>query len=337
MRFHFTFDYQMLDAPDEKAVAPAHVQARREIEQGQGAALQTLQKLNQAKRLAELGLFVGMFLGGILIQLAAMNLLGAGLVQDGIQLLGVLVSAVGLNTFLMFEHEAIHGILFSHRWVNRWVAVALGAAMLIPFSGYRVLHLRHHKYLGSKGDPDEYRHYSDNVFLLWTRHYIRLAFAPALYPLLLPFLAYRHGSRIARWHILQEIGIYLILYTFLFGFLPLGLIWQLWLFPLLLAGYMTALRGLSQHAMTDMKDPYLASRTIVPSKVVQTMMIHENYHLEHHLFPEIPSYHLEEAHQLIWPRLPRVVTDTSYAGFLARFLAKSFQRVEEPLGLVIKK
>lgn len=335
--FFLKFDYQMLDAPDEKVVALAHVQARHEVEEGQVEALRALQKLNRRKRLTELGLFIGLFLGGILLQLVGISLFQAGPLQAITALLGTLISAIGLNTFLMFEHEAIHGVLFANRRVNRWVAVLLGAMMGIPFSGYRVLHLRHHKYLGSKGDPDEYRHYTGNVFVQWLRHYIRLIFAPALYPLFLPILAYRHASNIARKHILQELALYLALYALLGVIFPLGLLWQLWLFPLLLAGYLTALRGLSQHAMTDMKDPYLASRTIVPSRLVQTLMIHENYHLEHHLFPEIPSYNLQAAHQLIWPRLPRVVTDDSYLGFLFSFLSKSFQRVEQPLGLWVKR
>jgi fatty acid desaturase len=62
-------------------------------------------------------------------------------------------------------------------------------------------------------------------------------------------------------------------------------------------------------------------------------LLHENYHLEHHLFPEVPSYHLPRLHRLIWLRLPRVVSGRSYLGFLARFLRATPRLDETPIGL----
>ena len=62
-------------------------------------------------------------------------------------------------------------------------------------------------------------------------------------------------------------------------------------------------------------------------------MLNENYHLEHHRFPEIPSYHLAAAHQLIAPNLPRSVTMKSYLGFLFRFFIQSLHMDNTPIGL----
>jgi len=78
--------------------------------------------------------------------------------------------------------------------------------------------------------------------------------------------------------------------------------------PLLLMGALTAIRGFTQHGITEASDPYLASRTMLPSPMVAFFLLNENYHLEHHLFPEVPSYHLPALHELIWPKLPRAVS-----------------------------
>jgi len=106
-----------------------------------------------------------------------------------------------------------------------------------------------------------------------------------------------------------------------------------WFIPLLIVGTMTAIRGFTQHGITDAADPYIASRTILPNPVVGFFLLHENYHLEHHLFPEIPSYHLPKLHQLVWRKLPRAVSGRSYLGFLVRFLQATPRMDESPIGL----
>jgi len=68
-----------------------------------------------------------------------------------------------------------------------------------------------------------------------------------------------------------------------------------------------------------------------PHRVVP--LLNENYHLEHHLFPEVPSYNLPALRRLIAPRLPRAVEDVSYTRFLARFLLRSIRGDDSVLGL----
>jgi fatty acid desaturase len=107
-----------------------------------------------------------------------------------------------------------------------------------------------------------------------------------------------------------------------------------WFVPLLLMGMFTAIRGFTQHGITEATDPYLASRTMLPNPVIAFFLMNENYHLEHHLFPEIPSYRLRRLHQMIWPKLPRAVSGKSYLAFLAAFLRATPMMDETPIGLV---
>jgi fatty acid desaturase len=148
------------------------------------------------------------------------------------------------------------------------------------------------------------------------------------------FTAYQiYGTAVQRRKILQEYAILIALYLIAFLSIPRRFVIWMWLVPLLGAAYLTAVRGLSQHGVTDPRDPYLASRSIQASRIVKLFMLHENYHLEHHLFPEIPSYHLQAAHQQIAPHLPRSVTMNSDSGFLWRFFIQSLRMDETPIGL----
>src|SRR5437867_9312628 len=109
--------------------------------------LAQLTTLNWRKRLGEFSFFVPLAVLGILLTL------------HGLALPGVIITALALNAFVLLMHEGMHGVLFGGRTTNRIVSVLLGSTFLMSFSAYRVLHTRHHKYLGDKRAPDDYQTY----------------------------------------------------------------------------------------------------------------------------------------------------------------------------------
>jgi fatty acid desaturase len=119
----------------------------------------------------------------------------------------------------------------------------------------------------------------------------------------------------------------------IFVVVPIGMLLQVWLLPGVLVGYVSAVRALAQHALTHSTDPLLASRSVESNPVVSFLLLNENYHLEHHLFPEVPSYHLPRLRALLRSRLPRTVEARSYTRFLADFTSRSVRGDESPLGL----
>jgi len=155
-----------------------------------------------------------------------------------------------------------------------------------------------------------------------------------LYLVLIPLLALRYGSPRERQLICLEYTFLGTLYSLLLRTFPAGELFMVWIVPLLLVGMLTAARGFTQHGITDAEDPFLASRTMIPHPVIQFFLLYENYHLEHHLFPEVPSYHLARLHRLIWPKLPRAVSGRSYLAFLLAFLRATPRLDETPIGLV---
>jgi fatty acid desaturase/membrane-associated phospholipid phosphatase len=247
--------------------------------------------------------------------------------------LGIGATALALNAFVLLMHDGMHDTLFGSRRWNRIGSVMLGSTFLMSFSAYRVLHSRHHKFLGDPRDPDDYHNYLRHPALVWTLHFVRLTVGSLLYLLAIPVLALKFGSDIERRRILAEYAVLFAAYMVLLRFVPATVLLVAWFIPLLIVGSLTAIRGFTQHGITDATDPYIASRTILPHPVVGFFLLHENYHLEHHLFPEVPSYHLPRLHEMVWPQLPRAVSGRSYLRFLVKFLRATPQLDESPIGL----
>jgi len=248
--------------------------------------------------------------------------------------LGILLTAVALNSFPLLMHEGMHGVLFPSRGWNWFVSLLLGSTFLMSFTSYRVLHIRHHRYLGDPRDPDDYHNYSRSRTMVWILHFVRLTLGPLLYVFLIPFFALKYGSTIQRRVILIEYTILFAIYSALLRMVAVRELFFVWFVPLLIMGMFTAIRGFTQHGITDAADPYLASRTMLPNPLIAFFLLNENFHLEHHLFPEIPSYRLAKLHQLIWPKLPRAVAGKSYLAFIGAFLLATPRMDETPIGLV---
>lgn len=296
-------------------------------------SLDDLRQLDDAHRVRDLAVFVGMWGGGIALTLWGLSL-GGGLRQWLAMGAGVVTSALALNAFVLLLHEGMHGVLFRSAALNRAVSVLLGATVLMSFTAYRTLHTLHHDELGTDDDPDDYHAYTESRVVFWILQYVRLTVGCFLYLLAVPLTAFRRGSREDRIGILVEYPVLAALVALAVWLVPTdALVWG-WLAPLPLVALMVQVRGLTQHGLTDRHDALLASRTVRPHPVVAFLLLNENYHLEHHLFPEVPSYHLPELHRRVWPVLPRAVEGDSYLRFLGEFARATPALDETPVGVV---
>lgn len=307
-------------------------EAREALSEILGDRLAPLRRQDLRRRLDDLAVFGGLWTVGL--ALAALSGGTEGAPGWTLRIGAVLVSAVALNAFVLLLHEGMHGVLFRSRAVNRWAAVLLGAPLGMSFSAYRVLHTLHHDHLGTDGDPDDYAAYTKRPVLFWLMQGIRLTVGAALYLFAIPALALRRGASADRVRIVQEYVVLAALWATAFWLVPTELLVWGWLAPLPLVALLTQIRGLTQHGLTDRHDALLSSRTVRPRPVVAFLLLNENYHLEHHLFPEVPSYHLPALHRAVWAHLPRACEDTSYLGFLGRFLRQSLTLDETPVGIV---
>jgi fatty acid desaturase len=245
-----------------------------------------------------------------------------------------LCAAGALHGISLFAHEAVHQTLARN---GRWNAL-LGAACAIPVlqncSAYTVLHLRHHQHLGEDGDPDHYAAYTRWTWLIFTMNWFRLLIGYPIYIVAIPILGWRHGTARQRVGIALEFAAAVLLVTAaLLAPLPAGLLLHGWLIPMLLINFMVNIRGMSQHTLLgESTDEVRGTRSILTSRLIAFFMCNENYHLEHHLYPGVPWYHLPRVHaalrgELIARGAPYI---RSYTAFVREFIVHSLRR--SPLG-----
>jgi fatty acid desaturase len=283
-----------------------------------------------SRRLGEIACFAALWTLGIVSGLAGVT--SAGPLGWALRLSGILFSAMALNAFYLLSHEGHHDLLFRGRFANDLANFALCIPLLHAPSAYRVLHEFHHRYLGGPGDPDHYRNYTDNARLRWVLQWVRLTMGTLVYMPLIPVVAYRRASSAERRRIAGEYAAMVSIWVVALALFPINILLQVWLLPGVLVGYISAVRALAQHALTDSDDPLLASRSVQSNRLVSFLLLNENYHLEHHLFPEVPSYNLPRLRTLLRSRLPQTVEARSYTSFLAGFCKRSIRGDESPLG-----
>jgi fatty acid desaturase len=298
------------------------LQARHELSSGLEAELADLRRLRAGRRIAEILFFVVLWIVAIALGV------------NGFTLSGIGISAAALNAFYLLSHEGHHNLLFRSRFANHAVNVALCIPLLHSPSGYRVLHELHHRFLGGPGDPDEYRNYTSDSRLRWALQWVRLTMGTLVYMPLIPIVAWRRAQSADRLRLALESTLMVAVLTPIFVFIPIRVLLDLWLIPGVVVGYISAVRALAQHALTMPGDPLTASRSVRSNRLVAFLLLNENYHLEHHLFPEVPSYNLPRLRELLRGRLPRSVEAVSYTRFLAGFAIRTLRGDESPLGLV---
>jgi fatty acid desaturase len=304
---------------------------RRRLSSGIEPQMATLRQLRAERRLAEIGFFALLWGASGWAGLAAMDTAGwPGWIG---RLIAIAAGAAALNAFYLLSHEGHHHLLFRNAVANHAANILLCVPLLHSPSAYRVLHELHHRFLGGPGDPDEYRNYTANPRIRWALQWVRLTIGTLVYMPLIPAVAWRRATNAERRRITVEYAAMTIVWVMVFRAFPIRDLLQAWLIPGIVVGYISAVRALAQHALTDPADPLLASRSVRSNAFVSFLLLNENYHLEHHLFPEVPSYNLPRLHTLLQTRLPHAVEARSYSGFLAAFIGRFLHGDESPMGV----
>jgi len=310
---------------------PEYLALKRKLMSAHKVEFASLRRHDLRLRLIEIVTFVLVWIGSAALTLSA-SFLPLVPLRLPLQFIGIFLSGLALLVFFMEIHEGMHSLLFKNKILNDLVAFLFCVPLFLSLTGATMLHLRHHRYLGEQGDPDEYRFYAKTKLGLWALYYGRLFIAPFIYIFLIPVLGYRLGTIQQRLRILSEWTLMLCVYFFIFIRIPFSVLWLVWILPSAITGFLIGLWGLVQHALTNASDPLLATRSVHASPLVSFCFINQNYHFEHHLFPEIPSYHLKRVYQVIWQQLPYALAADSYTGFLLEFIRLSFKLEDKPIG-----
>jgi beta-carotene hydroxylase len=215
-----------------------------------------------------------------------------------------------LLVFLIFvaivtvTHDVVHGSLGLSPGQTEWALFFFGAILLESGHAYRFSHLQHHRTFPGPDDPE-----GDPA---------RMSVWGALLhgPLFLPRLwwwafgrARRQPSQ-RRW-LLAEAGWALVV--------PMvgALLWP-W-FPALLVYALLAIVGSWSYALLtvylphhDYGDTPLTQTSSLRGRFIPGLFLELTYHLEHHLYPAVPSHHLPELARRLDPFLQQAGVKTRW-------------------------
>lgn len=235
-----------------------------------------------------------------------------------------------IQGLVILMHEAVHGIMFRNRILNRWIGFLCGVPAFLSVSAYRIGHIPHHRHERTARDPDELENFSRNPRVL-SALFCLTFFAGEIFGFYRvgPANAFR-GRRSERIAVIEEYLLVTAIFIVAFASLPMHVMLNVWVFPALFARQLTNVRTLAEHCLTGTEDRLAATRTVKSNAFVSFFMCNLNFHIEHHLYPAVPWYNLRRLHALLKNdfRDADAQVYPSYTAFLrdlGTFIARAFR------------
>lgn len=234
---------------------------------------------------------VGLFLGGYL--LAALTIWGWFRGDLPLPLL-VVTAFLALHLEGTVIHDACHNAAHPNRVIN--AVMGHGAALLLGFSFpvFTRVHLQHHAHVNDpKHDPDHIVSTFGPLWLIAPRFFYHEYF----------FFQRRLWRRyeLLEWGIGRGVFAAIVLAAAKYQFMPF--IFNCWFAPALLVGVTLGMFfDYLPHRPFQSRNRWLNAR-IYPSRVLNWLIMGQNYHLVHHLWPSIPWFEYRPAYHATKPLL----------------------------------
>lgn len=286
------------------------------------AELAPLTRLSDWKSAAALAQTLGLLAATLALGLFGFQLLRAGSLTGWACLLAaILLMGCWQHALAIISHESTHYRLFASRFANDLVGRIAGMLIGVSTYSYRIVHRVHHNNLYEAIDPDlalmagypRGRMYlvkkllKDAAGLTAWRNYLYFFGAPAMNaatgakqkPLDDTTERLRRQALADRWvvvafHVLMLVGSFALGVGLEYG--------VLWILPAItVQAVILRLRAVAEHgAPAHTRSPFGAARTNIALPLWARVALfphHVNYHLEHHLYPAVPHYHLAALHE----------------------------------------
>jgi beta-carotene hydroxylase len=193
------------------------------------------------------------------------------------------------TTVISLLHDTVHGALGLRRRATDVTLFAAGALLMVSGHAYRATHINHHRVFPGPDDPE-----GDAARMSMGR---ALAAGPLHVPRIWRW-AYERRPSERRWLVAEACVPAVALLAGVLVCAPVAEYAALallggWLYPLLTVRLPHAHPG---------DEPVLQARTL-RGRVLPPLLLEQTYHLEHHLYPRVPSYKLPELARRLDPFL----------------------------------
>lgn len=208
---------------------------------------------------------------------------------------GVGVAIAAFIAYLAFtpSHDCMHRAFSRVSWVNE-LALRLSTFVAVPFGSgklFRVMHMQHHRFANDDKDPDHALSSQLKFLPLW-------GIWPFIY--LWTYTRNRKDYPPLPWYNTWGEGLVGgAVIGVMFYFFPEQMLY-LWLLPMYFAFFLMCLVFMVlphyPHTVKDSDDPYQA--TVIRTGwewLLTPLMMYQNFHLVHHLYPTVPFYRYKKA------------------------------------------
>lgn len=219
------------------------------------------------------------------------------------------------HALLVLMHEAAHHHLLGKRkWDDLVSDLFLAWPHFITTRGFRASHFLHHRWTNDPRDPDiinernapdEWKYPMPLGKLCWmlSKRFLGLGNVVVILYILQVTgnkPADKKQEASVKGYVLARAGFYLLLalaLTLFHGWKPYLLFWIVPTFTYL--PFVLRLRRIAEHYGVEREHPYNLSRTTFPNLLERFLLApHQIWvHIEHHLYPSVPFYHLPKLHR----------------------------------------
>lgn len=212
----------------------------------------------------------------------------------------------GFLSYWMFSiiHDSAHRSLSKNKFLNEGIG-GVGLLFLFPYAPMSLLrwvHNQHHIHANGPDDPDIFEHEAP-----WWQVPIRWTFFDAYYI----YYFFKNGGKIMKRHAKSLIIFYSLVIPAATAAIVLGYgyeILMLWFIPTRIALFLIAVVFviLPHHPaiVSQEDDPYMATTMRMGWEWLLTpLLVYQNYHLIHHLYPTIPFYKMHKVWYLKYDEL----------------------------------
>ncbi len=232
---------------------------------------------------------LSLMLGSVL----GMAIFGGGLIAGTISP-WLATPALAVCIYVIFTplHESMHGVAHRNRRLNAAIGRLAGIPLMLPLPLFRAAHLAHHSHTNDpERDPDIMVAHEPGwlapVWFMWTPiHYRVVVYGQGL-------LRDRRAKLEAIVTDAGIVGVIVLAIALGHGVL---LAW-LWLLPAVLAILWLALAfDYVPHYPHATRERYYDTR-VYPGRLLELLLLGQNYHLVHHLWTTIPWYRYSDAYE----------------------------------------
>jgi beta-carotene hydroxylase len=204
------------------------------------------------------------------------------------------VNTLALHCSGTVIHDACHQSAHRNRIINAMLGHCSALILAFAFPVFTRVHLQHHSNVNHpKDDPDHYVSTGGPLWLIAVRFLYHEVF----------FFQRRlwRNYELLEWFISRLIVITIVYISVQYHFL--GYILNFWFIPAFLVGITLGLFfDYLPHRPFVERNRWKNAR-VYPGKVLNILILGQNYHLIHHLWPSIPWYNYQPAYYLMKPLL----------------------------------